>query len=444
MTKISATDSFPTENNAFNVQIPHPVAFRLMHRLLLLLLGLQAATITTTVVAREYIDLKAEPHLYWDSQPKDRFSLLVEDINSGKKSLKPGSPLEALSHLLEALEIPTSSQILVYSATSLQSGLITPDNPRALYFNEDTYIGYVPGGKLEVLSIDPRLGAIMYILDIPKQDGQLPYIDRSKRCMNCHSGDRMHFVPGLAIESVIADMTGATQEGFRRGLFGHTIPFEDRFGGWYVTGEGSIKKHLGNLVGDHTDQGLRRREIAPGELYSWQGYPVRTSDTLAHLLHEHQAGFVNMVVESIYRTRQALHDSKGKLTPEQQAILDEMAKEITSYVLFSDEAPLPAGGIPGDNAYKQAFLQNRKQVEGSSLKDLDLQNRLFRYRCSYMVYTELWDAMQPELKSRVYDHMKQALDGANDDFSYLGAEEKLAIRKILHQTKQDLPSNWLD
>lgn len=415
----------------------------LLMRLRFLSLVFFAFTATATW-AQDYANLEAEPHHYWKRKPQDPFTKLMDRLATGEQKLATGDDNTALRSLLQALDIPVSSQMLVYSATSLQSGRITPRNPRALYFNEHTYVGFVPGGRLEIISLDPDLGAIFYILDVPN-DKRPPKADRSTRCMNCHSGERMNFAPGLAMESVIASDTGATLEGYRRGLFGHGIPFEDRFGGWYVTGEGNIKKHHGNLIGALSPAGLKLQSYKPGELFNWSNYLISSSDILPQLLHEHQAGFVNHVVEGTYRARFMLHQSGGKLTFEQEKILDKQADIITRYVLFADEVPLPKGGIVGDGTFKKDFLQTRQTSSaGVSLKDFDLQTRLFRYRCSYMIYTDLWDAMPDVLKNRVYAKMLAALSETKSlpEYAYLSVEEKKAIRNVIAETKTGLPEDW--
>jgi len=398
-----------------------------------LLLSIQGKGFT-----QEYAELDEAPHHYWEAQPQDRFTRLADELESGRRQLPKGDDLTVLRGLLEALDIPVSSQRLVFSATSLQSGLIHARNPRAIYFNEDTSVGYVPGGRLEILSIDPQLGAIFYIFDLPK-DSHLPFIDRSTRCMNCHQGERMNFIPGHALESAIPSMTGGTLEAFRRRQFGHGVPLQDRLGGWHVTGEGSIKKHHGNVVGKLSPQGLQTTFYKPGELFSWSRYPVETSDMLAHLLHEHQAGFINMVLEGTYRARYALHQSGGQLSQGQRQMLDAHAARLVRYVLFADEVPLPAGGIPGDPSYKKAFQSHQRHAlpSGASLRDLDLNSRLLRYRCSYMIHTPMWDAMPEPLLQRVHEHLKQALDEKHPsaEYAYLGTEEKRVIRAILTQSK---------
>src|SRR5204862_3933954 len=133
------------------------------------------------------------------------------------------------------LDVPVSSQTLVFSTTSLQLSLISPSNPRAIFFSEDIYVGYIPGGRIEVLSLDPELGAIFYIFDIPREPGPIRY-ERSNRCLNCHATDDTGYVPGLVIRSVAPAANGASLDSFRRLQSGHGIPFAERFGGWQVTG----------------------------------------------------------------------------------------------------------------------------------------------------------------------------------------------------------------
>ena len=84
------------------------------------------------------VNFKDAPHRYLDHVPADRFSLLKKQLESGEVKLDTASDKAFLDSLLKALDIPVSSQLLVFSASSFQSGIINPRNPRALYFNEDT------------------------------------------------------------------------------------------------------------------------------------------------------------------------------------------------------------------------------------------------------------------------------------------------------------------
>ena len=114
-------------------------------------------------------------------------------------------------------------------------------------------------------------------------------------------------------------------------------------------------------------------------------------------------------------------------------------------MLFADEAPLPPGGVEGDAGYKADFLRTRRATaEGISLKDFDLRTRLFRHRCSYMIYSPVFAGLPAAMKQRVYRRLGNALSLENPDqeYAYLAAAEKLAIRRILKATLADLPGGW--
>lgn len=388
-------------------------------------------------------DFAAAPHLYWQRPPQDRFTQLYKKIHGGAVKLDAASANAYLASLLRALEIPVSSQLLVFSVTSLQSSLISPANPRALYFNEDTYVGYVPGGRIEIASFDPQLGGIFYIFDVP-QGSQAPVADRSQRCFNCHAGSFSHHVPALFVESVIPGDNGGPLDAYRRDSSGHGVPFAERLGGWHVTGAPQSWPHHGNTLGNYFQGQLTTRPNLPGAQFDLKKYLVPTSDILPHLLHEHQVGFTNRVVEAVYQTRARLDASQNKLTPADVTALDELASGLVRYVFFADEAPLPAP-VKGDTDFMKAFLQNRKAAPGgASLRDFDLRDRLFKNRCSYMIDSSLWDGMPALLKQSVYVKMWGALqDDSHDPVSaHLPAPERRAIRQIIKETKPGLPGWW--
>jgi len=382
------------------------------------------------------------PHDYWKRPLTDRFTRLKTEIESGRLSLEADSEKAFLLGLLKALDIPASSQMLVFSTTSLQLRLISPANPRALFFNEDVYVGYIPGGRIEVVSIDPDLGGIYYIFDIPR-GAQPPQIERSNRCMNCHASEDTGYVPGLVVKSVIPGPHGGSLDAYRQGLSGHGVPFKDRFGGWYVTGYRGAAEHLGNFTGRLSPEGLTKIPIVPGRLFDFARYPVSTSDILPQLLHEHQAGFVNRVVAATYRARELSEKSPPGAAG--GAELDGVARALARYLLFADETPLPAGGIEGDPAFKADFLRSRRMaVNGASLKDFDLKTRLFRNRCSYMIYSAAFRGLPPAMKQRVYRRLGEALSVSAPDaeYAFLPPAEKQTIHNVLRGTLPDLPPGW--
>jgi hypothetical protein len=261
--------------------------------------------------------------------------------------------------------------------------------------------------------------------------------------MNCHADDDTGGVPGLVIKSVAPGPSGGSLDSFRREQTGHGIPFSERFGGWYVTGKSGITNHWGNAIGRFVGVEVTRLPIDPSKQFNPAKYPLPTSDILPQLVQEHQAGFVNRVVQASYRARAVLQAGDHQLTPAQATELDEQARIVTRYVLFADEVPLPAGGVEGDATYKADFLRTRHAITGgASLKDFDLKTRMFRYRCSYMIYEPIFQALPTEMKQRIYGRMAQALSSTRPDpeYAYLPVAEKQAIRGILHATLRDFPA----
>ena len=412
-----------------------------------ILLGLAlCALIALELRAQEpvaYDDLDHIAHRYHQRPLQDPFTQLQRAIQSGATSLDSSSELVFLSSLLRALNIPVTSQMLVFSTTSLQLSLISPSNPRALYFNEDVYLGYVPGGRIEIVSIDPDLGGIYFLVDIPSSMRTLK-IERSDRCMNCHATEETGQVPGLVVKSVIPGVSGGSLTSYRLGQVGHQIPLAERFGGWHLTGSSAFSNQWANSIGRMSAGVITLISNAPAQRFDWGKYPVRTSDVLPQLLHEHQAGFVNRAVEATYRTRALLHGAKNPKTPEIERALDSIAEGFVRYLLFADEAPLPSDGLSVDAAFVLEFQTTRKPtIDGLALKDLDLHGHLLKHRCSYMIYSVAFAGIPAQLKERVYHHLASALSPqlAHKTFSYLAAEERQRIRDILEQTIPDFPKS---
>lgn len=391
-----------------------------------------------------YYDPYSPAHDYHTRDLNDPFTRLIEDFESGKRKLDNRSGSAFISSLLDHLEVPASSQLLIFSRTSLQTRHISGSNPRAVYFNENVYIGYIPGGKVEIISLDPELGGIFYIFDKPKS-GERPKIERSGRCMNCHAVAETRRVPGLSIRSVLPGDNWGKLVAYRDKQIGHQIPFNERFGGWHVTGDPGITEHKGNLRGEKVGGKIVTEVLEPGTQFDWSAYPVETSDVLPHLLLEHQAGFMHLVLEASYRARTYQLRGKGEFRPADVAVLHRLAEELVRYLLFADEAEFPEGGIRVDPQYREDFLADRKEASnGTSLKDLNLETRIFKHRCSYLIYSDVFHATSDLFKQHVYQLLGEALssDKPDPDFAYLPAPEKKAIRAILKETLSDLPDDW--
>ena len=386
-------------------------------------------------------DLDSEPHRYFQRTAVDRFSRRIPELAAGGLPLDRSSERAFLKSLLRALDIPESSQLLVFSNTSLQLSLINPDNPRALYFSDDLYLGYVPGGKIEVATLDVELGAVFYIFDIPRSDSRV-VVERARRCMNCHANEDTLKVPGLSVKSVAPGPGGGSLDTFHPGQSGHTQPLAERFGGWYVTGTGGFDGHWGNRMGRLYQGELSATPLEPGTRFSFERYPVATSDLLAHLLHEHQVGGVNRLIRAQYRFRELRHRNGGSVPQALPPDLETELADLLSYLLFAQEAPLPASGIPGNPALREGFARNRKVVDGHSLKDLDLRTRLLRFRCSYLVHTPFFEGLDADLRRRILRDLDHALspEKRNAASRHLSDSEAAVIRTILRATVPGFPN----
>ncbi|HWB07073.1 MAG TPA: hypothetical protein VG796_28880 [Verrucomicrobiales bacterium] len=383
------------------------------------------------------------PHDYWNRPLNDPFSLWLGRIAKGEAQMPTGDEITVMRELLKIFDVPVTSQMIVFSATSRQP-IISPYRPRALYFGDEIYLGYVPGGRIEVASIDPQAGPVFHIFDFPRGDRASIRADRSTKCMECHAGFDNHEIPKLVIDSVAVNRQGGALETWRRQKSGHDVPLSERFGGWHLTGALNLGKNHANTLGQLSEGKLTLTENPPGKLFNLARYPLATSDILPQLLHDHQAGFINLLTEANYKVRELTAPEHGALTAADEKELDRHADEIAAYILFQKEAKLPAGGITGDAAYIKDFQANRRAITGDhSLKEFDLKTRLFRYRCSYMIYTNYWASLPALIKDRCWKRLRTLLSrDAQGCAAWLPPIERAAIRKILAGTLPESPQEW--
>lgn len=391
--------------------------------------------------AEAVFDFTAPPHHYWKRQPRDVCTALAAKVANGEVKLDTSSEKAFARSVLDALDVPVSSQMLVYSATSLQSAKCNPRNPRAIYFNEHAYVAVVLGGQVEMVGVDPELGGIFYAFSKALPDVK-PVVERSTQCFNCHAGNGSQRVPGFVVESVAPILSGASYEKYRHDEQGHQIPLSRRFGGWYVTSAKPFGETKANILARNTGNGIEIVRVNPDEMWDTTRHLLPTGDILPQLVHEHQIGFDNRAIQAAYLVRDS--EAKGtQLSPADHARLDDKTRELVRYILFADEAKLPPGGLAGDPQFIRDFQRNKKPAAGgASLKDFDLRTRMFKHRCSYMLYTPQWQQLPAAIKTRVYAGLNAALAGADREFAYLGDEERETILAILRATLPDLPADW--
>jgi hypothetical protein len=380
---------------------------------------------------------------YSATQPGGPIAALQAEIDSGKTKLRYDEKFGWLPAVLDALKVPRSSQLLVFSKTSLQRPYITPRNPRALYYSDDVYVGYVPGAPLmELSAVDPQLGGVFYHLE--QSPEAKPQFVRDADCLSCHVSSRTLGVPGHFVRSVGTDPTGELEAGTEVSHIEHTTPFADRWAGWFVTGTHGDMPHRGNLIGSSDFERAAERPNFKGNLSSLDGliresdYLGKGSDVVALMVLEHQGHMHNYFTRLHYETRimMAQYGHTRYLTKKVDAFL--------RYLLFTEEAAL-ASPIAGNPDFVRDFTAlGPRDPQGRSLRELDLQTRLFKYPCSYLIYSPAFDAIAEPMRGEIYQRLWNILHGRdpNPDFANLPEAQRFAIRDILLATKKGLPAYW--
>ena len=245
---------------------------------------------------------------YSAQTPNDPIAKLQAQIASGAVKLKWDAQFGWLPALLEALKIPQSSQMLVFSQTSLQRRAINPQNPRAIFYNDEVYLGYIPHAPMmEISAVDPKLGGIFYSLD--QAPGEKPSFVRNSECLQCHVSGRTLGVPGHFVRSLQTDGGGEIKAGTDSGDITHCAPLAERWGGWYVTSRHGAQTHLGNLVGSSAfernagEPGFRGNLADLKPVIDTGKYLTPHSDIVALMVLEHQAHMHNYITRLNYETR---------------------------------------------------------------------------------------------------------------------------------------------
>ena len=374
----------------------------------------------------------------------DPVSELAKRVESGDIKLDYASDSWGyLPSLLKQLDLKVDSQILVFSKTSFQLTKISPKTPRAIYFNDRVALGAVQEGTVfELASVDPAQGLVFYTMDTER--AATPRFERRySECLNCHGPAN-----GLVVSSVYPSTDGTP---FVTGTFfegiDHRTPLENRWGGWYVSGTHGAVHHMGNAIAPDRDHPFDLEQEGTQNLTSLAGkfdvtkYLATTSDIVALMTLEHQAHMTNL----INAVSQQFHLALNNGTMEKSKVsLGRAIEQTVDYMLYVDEAPLH-DPVKGVSTFTATFpKQGPRDKEGRSLRDFDLQRRLFRYPLSYMIYSEIFDAMPVDARDRIYQRLYDVLSGKDQSskFSHLSAADRRAILDILLDTKKDLPDYW--
>jgi hypothetical protein len=411
----------------------------------------------------EIPDYEQPPINYSATAPHDPVTPLVNAVDSGKIVLPRDPHTGYLAAVLRELKISPASQTLVFSKTSFQRDRISPTRPRAIYFNDDTYVGYVPGGgDIEIASTDPTLGATFYTID----QAPAPKLMReTDNCLSCHGQSMTRDIPGLLMRSVFTDSDGQPILSAGTFLTTQDSPLAERWGGWYVTGSLSKQLNMGNTLWQPEDG----RDPAPIQPPPTDGktlprdvdtslYLSPDSDAVALMVLAHQVEAHNTIVRAVHGTLRALRDEKviadalgepikpGVHSDSTNHRIQSSCEPLVQYLLFAGEPPL-AGPISGTSSFAADFAaRGPRDPKGRSLRDFDLKSRLFRYPCSYLIYSSAIDHMPPDAKQYVYRRLWEILTGKdkNPDKSaaHLSPADQKSVYEILRDTSPAIRTDW--
>ncbi|MEZ6014428.1 MAG: hypothetical protein R3F49_04890 [Planctomycetota bacterium] len=358
---------------------------------------------------------------------------------------------------LAAFDIPVESQVLVFSKTSLQADRISPTTPRAIYFNDEVVVAWIYGSPvMEVTALDPVQGPTFYAL--PQTPDALTLERRDDSCLTCHASPRTQGWPGHVIRSVHPDARGFPI--LRAGTYRTTdsSPLEERWGGWYVTGTHGAQRHMGNTTVANDaervdlDAGANVTDLA--QFLDLARYPSPHSDIVALLVLEHQCEMQNVLARGSYETRraldyqhvlnEALKEPEGHVSDSTRRRIERAAEDIVDRLLFKDAAPLQAP-VQGTSRFAEVFqARGKRDAGGRSLRDLELQRRLFRVPCSYMIESAAFAALPPELLEVIWRDLGAILHGREGarPAPQLDAEDRRAILEVLRSTLDTLPDGF--
>jgi hypothetical protein len=411
------------------------------------------AWILLSTIGRAQFDFEKPPINYGQVDTHDRVAALATAIEKGEVQFKYDPRHGWLPDVLKHLQVSKESQVLVFSKTSLQLHKISPRTPRALYFNDDVYVGWCQQGDVvELAATDPELGAVFYTID---QDADAPpRIVRDRgQCLTCHATARTQGIPGYLIRSVYPDINGRPRTGSRTYVTDHSSPFEQRWGGWYVTGSHGKMRHLGNVrSNDRQDPELMDVNAGANQqtlekLINTEPYLTKHSDLVSLLVLEHQSQMHNLIARASMEARTAAYYDRGinealgrpldSVSESTTRRINSASEALVRYMLFADEVEL-ISPICGTSKFAEQFVASAKlDQRGRSLRELDLKQQLLKYPCSYLIYSEAFDRMPRPVMEYVKRRVSEVLTAKKvpDGYERLTDDQRAAIVEILRDTK---------
>ena len=380
---------------------------------------------------------------YGTSDLQDIVSRLQGRIIAKEATLSFSTDRGYLDSVLQELNISSTSQILVFSKTSLQQPLISPETPRALYFNDEVYVGWVQGsGILEVASMDPDLGPVFFTLE--QKETETPVFNREyELCLRCHDslslsgGGTPRFIMSSNYTGILGQLV--SHEGSV--MTTSRTPIRSRWGGWFVSGLHGEQKHLGNVIIESAADLSDERLATSGNLFSiaevsnLAPYISPFSDIVALMVIEHQIEVQNEIARVNFQSRTLLADDEINDIELNDELLSISEGLIDS--LFMTGQPEFLARINGTSGFSENFMsRGKKDSQGRSLRELDLSKSLFKYPFSYLIYSDAYASLPKKVREIIGQRIKEVLspEYSGDFYPHISPSSKIIIAEILDDT----------
>jgi hypothetical protein len=425
---------------------------------------LPAAADTDSLRSSTRYDVEYPVIAYSGPATQNRIARLQQKLDSGELKLEWEPKFGYLRALLKALDIDADSQSLVFSRTSLQIEHISARTPRAVYFNDDTYVGYVQNTPLiEIAAIDAQRGAVFYGFDnrhevLPKR------VEREGgRCLTCHDTYSMMGggVPRVMVMSSPIEDASDTRTFTSAEEVDDRTPIPLRWGGWYITGSTGTETHFGNAALREERGGDRLRELHATRLnlasikdyFDTSTYLTDKSDVVALLVMEHQTALQNLMTRVHYKVRTVMSRpgdagaasaaaprTWSDIKASDQKRVRQMIEPLVGALFFQGAAPFKSR-IEGSSGFAQRFSQRGpRDRKGRGLYELDLDTRLQRYPLSFEIYSAQFDALPRYAQDYLNGRIVEVLQGRDTTgiSARIAPADRAAITEILIDTKPAL------
>lgn len=299
---------------------------------------------------------------------------------------------------------------------------------------------------IEMMVSDEKLGLVFYTLE---QTSAQPQFQRQvARCMTCHSSTRTKNVPGLLVRSMFVDPKGLPVISAGSFRTDHSSPLSKRWGGWYVTGTHGETTHMGNF---HLPSSKRPKKTVVNtagtnitdlsKLTNIAAYPAPHSDIVVLMVFEHQIDAQNFMIRTNYAWQIDAHRGEEQKA---DAVWKREAEQLVKHLLFGGEAKLKFP-IQGTSAFADEFVGHGPfDSQDRSLRQFDLQQRLFKFPCSYMIYSAAFQSLRLPVRTHVYKQLHQILKGTDHSNEYAGLSfsDRQNLLSILPETVPELKRVW--